>query len=317
MPENVFVLMDPIASINPKKDSSLAMLLAAQARGHRLHYIASGGLLVQEGKLLAQVQALAVFDDAQRWFALEGAITTHLFGPTDIVLSRKDPPFDGNYLHDMQLLDLAEQQGAVVVNRPQGVRDFNEKLATLHFPALCPPTVVSRSAAVLKAFIATERDVIGKVLDGMGGRSIFRIQYGDPNQNVILETLTEEGRNYAMLQRYLPQIVDGDKRVLVVGGKAVPFLLARLPQGDDFRGNLARGGRGEVRPIGPDEQRMVDILAPHLIERGLFFVGLDMIGPYLTEINVTSPTCIREIAAETGVDSAALLFDFLESRLQS
>jgi glutathione synthase len=311
----VVVLMDPPERCNPKKDSTLAMVEAAQRRGWPVWCLLAEGLALDGGRVLATARPFRV-DLAQRpWFEL-GAEQRLSLGAGDLVLARRDPPFDVEYLHDTHLLEIAEVAGALVVNRPQSLRDLNEKLATQLFPELCPPTCVSRDAAVLKTFVAAQGDCVGKILDAMGGRSIFRLAAADPNLNVILETLTDDGRRLALVQRYLPEIADGDKRVLVIDGMAAPWLLARLPQGDEFRGNLARGGRGEVRALGESEQKIVDSLGPWLRARGLYFVGLDVIGDRLTEINVTSPTCVREIAAATGYDAAEVLFQRLERHLR-
>ncbi len=309
------VLMDPPEHCNPKKDSTLAMVEAAQRRGWLVWCLLAGGLSLRDGVAQAAARPFRVDLAARPWFEL-GAVETLSLGHGDLVLARRDPPFDVEYLHDTHLLEVAEVAGALVVNRPQALRDLNEKLATQLFPALCPPTCVSRDASVLKAFVAQHGDCVGKILDAMGGRSIFRLGPADPNLNVILETLTDDGQRLALVQRFLPEIVDGDKRVLVIDGEPAPWLLARLPQGDEFRGNLARGGRGEVRPLGAAERAIVAELGPWLKARGLWFVGLDVIGDRLTEINVTSPTCVREIAAATGYDAAEALFERLELRLQ-
>lgn len=309
------VLMDPPDGCNPKKDTSLAMVEAAQRRGWPVWCLMSGGLSLRDGTVRASAGRFRVDVNARPFYQL-AAPEMLVLGAGDVVLARRDPPFDVEYLHDTHLLDIAEAHGALVVNRPQPLRDLNEKLATQLFPGLCPPTCVSRDAMVLKAFIAEQGDCVGKILDAMGGRSIFRLGAKDPNLNVILETLTDDGRRLALVQRFLPEIVDGDKRVLVIDGEAAPWLLARLPQGDEFRGNLARGGRGEVRPLTDTERGIVAVLGPWLKARGLMFVGLDVIGDRLTEINVTSPTCVREIAAATGYDAAEVLFQALERRLQ-
>ena len=301
--------MDPIGSIKIAKDSTFAMLLEAQRRGHRLHYVLPGGLSMRGGEAVARVAPL---DGPRRpgstgsnWDSRHSAT----LGRGDVVLMRKDPPVDADYIHDTQILGLAQRQGALVVNDPQGLRDFNEKLAALQFPQCCPPTLVSRDAAALKAFVAEHGDAVLKPLDGMGGRSIFRARAGEPNLNVILETLTDGGRHLAMAQRYLPEIVDGDKRILLVDGEPVDYCLARIPQGDEFRGNLAAGGRGEGRPLTERDRWIAAQVGPEMKRRGMLFVGLDVIGDYLTEVNVTSPTCIRELDAQFGLNIAGLLFD--------
>ena len=314
MPLDVVVVMDPIESIKTAKDSSFAMLLEAQRRGHRLHYVRPGGLSVADGRAAAMVAPLSVVDAPKQYFEL-GAWSPLEFGPGQVVLMRKDPPVDADYLHDTQILGLAQAQGALVVNDPQGLRDFNEKLAALLFPQCCPPTLVSRDAAALKAFVGEHGEAVLKPLDGMGGRSIFRARAGEANLNVILETLTEGGRHLAMAQRYLPAIVDGDKRILLVDGEPVDYCLARIPQGDEFRGNLAAGGRGEGRPLSERDRWIAAQVGPEMKRRGMLFVGLDVIGDYLTEVNVTSPTCIRELDAQFGLNIAGSLFDRIEAKL--
>lgn len=309
---DVIVIMDPISAITVAKDSTFAMLLAAQRRGHRLHYVLPGGLSLDGGVAQARVAPLSVCDDPEDWFTL-GAESRRAFGPGDVVLMRRDPPVDAEYIYDTQILGLAQAAGARVVNDPRGLRDLNEKLAALEFPQCCPPTLVSRSASELKAFVAAQGDAILKPLDGMGGRSIFRTGPKDPNINVILETLTDGNRRTAMAQRYLPEIVEGDKRILLVNGEPVPYCLARIPQGDDFRGNLAVGGRGEGRPLSDRDRWIAAQVGPEMKRRGMVFVGLDVIGDWLTEVNVTSPTCIRELDAQFGLDIAGDLFAAIEA----
>lgn len=311
MPLDVMVVMDPIGSIKTAKDSTFAMLLEAQRRGHRLHYVLPGGLSLRDGRAVAHLAPLQVRDDPAHWHEL-GTASHRALGRGDLVLMRKDPPVDADYLHDTQILGFAQRQGARVVNDPQGLRDLNEKLAALEFPQCCPPTLVSREAAGLKAFVAEHGDVVLKPLDGMGGRSIFRARAGDANLNVILETLSDGGRHLAMAQRYLPEIVDGDKRILLVDGEPVDYCLARIPQGDEFRGNLAAGGRGEGRPLTERDRWIATQVGPEMKRRGMVFVGLDVIGDWLTEVNVTSPTCIRELDAQFGLNIAGMLFDAIE-----
>lgn len=309
---DVIVVMDPIASIRIAKDSTFAMLLEVQRRGHRLHYVVPGGLAVRDGVAGAMLAPLRVRDDPAGWFEL-GRASQRALAPGDVVLMRKDPPVDAGYLHDTQILGMAQRQGARVVNDPQGLRDFNEKLAALQFPQCCPPTLVSRDPGALKAFVAEHGEAVVKPLDGMGGRSIFRASAGEPNLNVILETLTDGGRQLAMAQRYLAEISAGDKRILLVDGVPVDYCLARIPQGDEFRGNLAAGGRGEGRPLSERDRWIAAQVGPEMKRRGMRFVGLDVIGDYLTEVNVTSPTCIRELDAQFGLNIAGLLFDAIEA----
>lgn len=311
---DIVVVMDPIGSIKIAKDSTFAMLLEGQRRGHRLYYVLPGGLSLREGRCEARVAPLTVRDDPKDWYELRDSSQISL-GAGHVVLMRKDPPVDADYLHDTHLLGFAQRAGALVVNDPQGLRDFNEKLAAQEFPQCCPPTLVSREAAALKAFVAEHGDAVLKPLDGMGGRSIFRAKAGDANLNVILETLTEGGRHLAMAQRYLPEIVEGDKRILLVDGEPVDYCLARIPQGDEFRGNLAAGGRGEGRPLSERDRWIAHQVGPEMKRRGMLFVGLDAIGDYLTEVNVTSPTCIRELDTQFGINIAGMLFDVIERKM--
>lgn len=313
MPLDVIVVMDPIGSIKIAKDTTFAMLLEAQRRGHRLHYVTPGRLSLRDGVAHAQVAPLTVRDDKADWFTL-GETRELAFGPGQVVLMRKDPPVDDQYLYDTHVLGIAQQAGALIVNDPQGLRDYNEKLAALLFPQCCPPTLVSRDAAALKAFVAEHGEAVLKPLDGMGGRSIFRVKAGDPNTNVILETLIGAG-SLTLAQRFIPGIRDGDKRVLLVDGEPVDYALARIPQGDEFRGNLAAGGRGEGRPLSERDRWIAAQVGPEMKRRGMLFVGLDVIGDYLTEVNVTSPTCVRELDAQFGLNIAGQLFDVIEKKL--
>jgi glutathione synthase len=313
MPLDIVVVMDPIGSIKPKKDSTFAMLLEGQRRGHRMHYAGPGDLGVIGGKAAARTALLQVHDDPATWFTLGEAAWTTL-DRVHAVLMRKDPPVDPEYVHDTQILTLAQRDGVLVVNDPQGLRDLNEKLAALLFPQCCPPTLVTRDSTLLKTFVAEHGDCVLKPLDGMGGRSIFRVRAGEDNLNVILETLTQGGLHQALAQRYLPEIRDGDKRILMVDGEPIPYCLARIPQGGEFRGNLAAGGRGEGRPLSERDRWIAAQVGPELKRRGMLFVGLDVIGDWLTEVNVTSPTGIRELDAQFGLNIAARLFDVIEAR---
>ncbi len=312
---HVAVVMDPIAKIKIAKDSTFAMMLEAQRRGHDLNYVVPGSLAVVNGKAVAQLAPLAVQDDSTDWYKLATAQLRPL-SEMDVVLMRTDPPVDPAYLHDSIILGMARDEGVLVVNDPQGLRDLNEKLAALLFPDCCPPTAVSRDAATLREFITSHGHCVLKPLDGMGGRSIFMVRQGDPNINVILETLTGNGTTLAMAQRYLPEIAQGDKRILLIEGEPVPYCLARIPQGTEFRGNLAAGGRGEGRPLTDRDRWIAARVGPELRRRGMIFVGLDVIGDYLTEVNVTSPTCIRELDLEFGLNIAGTLFDAIEARRQ-
>lgn len=309
---DVVVVMDPIESVKIAKDSTFAMLLEAQRRGHGLQYVLPGGLTLRDGFAEARIAPLQVHDDKSHWYRL-GPASQRALGDGDLVLMRKDPPVDADYLHDTLILGVAQAQGSQVVNDPQGLRDLNEKLAALLFPQCCPQSLVSRDAAALKAFVAEHGQAVLKPLDGMGGRSIFRAAAGDANLNVILETLTDGGRHLALVQRYLPEITQGDKRILLIDGIPVDYCLARIPQGDEFRGNLAAGGRGEGRPLSERDRWIAAQVGPEMKRRGMRFVGLDVIGDYLTEVNVTSPTCIRELDAQFGLNIAGLLFDTIEA----
>ena len=313
MPIDIAVVMDPIGSIKIAKDTTFAMLLEAQRRGHRLHYVHPGSLHWLQGEPCARLAPLQVADDPKSWFGL-GEARNAALSALDWVLMRSDPPVDSQYVHDTQVLSRAAELGLRVLNDPRGLRDLNEKLFALHFPELCPVSLVSRNVEQVRAFVAEHQDCVLKPLDGMGGRSIFRARDSDDNLNVIIETLSQGGRELIMAQRYLAEIKDGDKRVLLIDGEPVPYCLARIPSGRDFRGNLAVGGRGEARPIGEAERRIAAAVGPELRRRGMLFVGLDVIGDRLTEINVTSPTCVREIDAQCGTRICADLFDCLEAR---
>lgn len=314
MTRRLAIVMDPIESIKIDKDSSFAMLLEAQRRGWALHYVQPGSLGMRGGEAGGRLATLAVADDRVGWFRLGEARWTPL-ATMDLVLMRRDPPVDADYLHDTQILSAASRAGLRVCNNPTGLRDLNEKLAALLFPQCIPPTLVSREAEAFRAFAAEQGEIVLKTLDGMGGRSIFRSRHGDPNLNVILETLTAEGRHLAMAQRFLPAIAEGDKRILLIDGEPVSHVLARIPQGSEFRGNLAAGGRGEVRPLSERDHWIAAQVGPELKARGMRFVGLDVIGDWLTEINVTSPTCFQEIQQQTGFDVPAMFVDALEAAL--
>jgi glutathione synthase len=310
---DVAVVMDPIGKIKIGKDTSFAMMLEAQRRGHRLHYVLPGGLSLDGSRAMARGASVDVRDDPADWYRL-GEAATRPLADFDVALMRTDPPVDADYLHDTHILGIAQDEGVLVVNDPRGLRDLNEKLGALLFPECCPPSRVSRDAGELKAFVAEHGQVVLKPLDGMGGRSIFRAAAGDPNLNVILETLTDGGRHLALAQRWLPEIAGGDKRILLVDGEPVPYCLARIPQGDEFRGNLAAGGRGEGRPLSERDRWIAAQVGPELKRRGMLFVGLDVIGDWLTEVNVTSPTCVRELDAQFSLNIAGQLFDVIEAR---
>lgn len=308
------VVMDPIADINYKKDTTLAMLWAAQARDWHLFYMEQQDLYLSDGEARAGMTPLTVFRDPENWYNL-GDVEDRPLSDLDVILMRKDPPFDNEYIYTTYLLEDAERKGTLVVNRCQGLRDSNEKVFATQFPQCCPPLLVSRDMARLKTFHKTHGDVIFKPLDGMGGTAIFRAREGDPNLSVILETLTGHGRHTIMAQRYIPEIIDGDKRILVIGGEPVPYCLARVPLAGETRGNLAAGGAGRPQPLSDRDRWIAGQVAPALKERGILFAGLDVIGDYLTEINVTSPTCIREIDAGYDLDIAGQLMDCISEIL--
>jgi len=308
------VVMDPIADINVKKDTTLAMLLAAQRRGWELYYMEQSDLSLDQGLARATVRRLSVEDNPESWYEV-GSPQDIALSDLDVVLMRKDPPFDMDFIYSTYILEAAQREGTLVVNDPRSLRDCNEKLFAAEFPQCCPPLIVAASAARLKAFHAEHGDVIFKPLDGMGGASIFRVKAGDPNLSVIIETLTDHGRQQIMAQKFLPEIVDGDKRILMVDGVPAEYGLARIPMSGETRGNLAAGGSGVAMPLTDRERWICSQVAPVLREKGLLFVGLDVIGDYLTEINVTSPTCVRELDRAHQLDIAGDLMEAIASKL--
>ncbi|GGA34769.1 glutathione synthase [Dyella nitratireducens] len=318
MPRSVAVLMDPIGSIKIAKDTTFALLLEAQRRGHPLYYMEQGDLALRDGAPWAKLRPLSVMDDPTGWYTLGEARWTDL-REVGTVLLRKDPPVDPQFVYDTLVMDVAQRDGVQVVNDPRALRDCNEKVFALHFPQCMAPTLVARDPAELRRFVAEHGDAVLKPLDGMGGRGIFRVQAGDKNLNSMLETLVQgdshgQERQFTVAQKFIPQISAGDKRILMIDGEPVPYALARIPQGDEFRGNLAAGGRGEGVPLSDRDRWIAAEVGPELRRRGLRFVGLDVIGDYLTEINVTSPTCARELDKQFGLNIAGMLFDALETR---
>ncbi len=310
------IVMDPIGSIKIKKDSSFALLLAAQARGWTLHYLEQNDLYLRDGNAYGRMRGLRVMDDPNGWFEFLDECHAPL-EELDVILMRKDPPFDMEYIVSTYLLERAEQAGTLIVNTPQGLRDANEKMYTAWFPDCCAPTLVSRDAAQLRAFLAEQQEIVMKPLDGMGGASIFRVRTGDLNTNVIIETLTAHGHKFAMAQRFIPEISAGDKRILMIDGEPVPYALARIPAAGESRGNLAAGGTGVGVPLSERDRWICAQVGPALRAKGLLFVGLDVIGDYLTEINVTSPTCIRELDKLYGLDIAGQVMESIERKLAS
>jgi glutathione synthase len=308
------VVMDPISALNYKKDSTLAMLWAAQDQGFELYYMEQSDLYLEQGVAMASMAALEVFRDPERWYHIEAASQAPL-ASLDVVLMRKDPPFDNEYIYSTYILEAAEKLGTLIINRCQSLRDCNEKVFATQFPQCCPPVLVSADNDRLKAFYAEYGDVIFKPLDGMGGSAIFRVKPADSNLSVILETLTEYGKTTIMAQRFIPEIAAGDKRVLIIDGEPVPYCLARVPLAGETRGNLAAGGNGVAQTLTEHDRWIVSQVAPTLKEKGLYFVGLDIIGDYLTEINVTSPTCIREIDKAYETDIGGQLIACIMSKL--
>jgi len=308
------ILMDPIADINIKKDSSFAMLMAAQSRGYELYYLEMNDLYLENGHTYARVRSLSVKQDPQDWYQLSNEQEIKL-SDLDVLLMRKDPPFDTEFIYATYLLERAEDYGLLVVNKPQSLRDCNEKLYTAWFADLTPATLVTRRSDKIRQFYQQHNDMILKPLDGMGGASIFRVKQGDPNVGVIIETLTQHESVYAMAQAFVPDISNGDKRILIVDGQPMPYCLARIPAKGETRGNLAAGGRGEARPLSETDWAIANTIGPKLKEKGLIFVGLDVIGDKVTEINVTSPTCIKEIEAAFDIDITGALMDAIEVRL--
>lgn len=307
-------IVDPLDSIKINKDSSYAMMSEANMRGHQIYVFEQHDMALLDNRVICYARVLqlkATEQDNKQWY-LTGDIEKIPLHGFDAVMMRKDPPFDMEYVYSTYLLELAEKQGALVINSPQGVRDHNEKLAITKFPQLIAPTLVTSQATLIREFIANHRDIILKPLDGMGGAGIFRVSESDHNLSVIIETITQHGARTVMAQRYIPEITLGDKRILVIDGEAVPYALARIPKRGETRGNLAAGGTGTTQDLSPRDREIVAFLGPELVKNGLMLVGLDVIGDYLTEINVTSPTGMQEIAKQTGFNVSAKMIDAIE-----
>jgi glutathione synthase len=313
-PRRLGVVMDPIESIQPKKDSTLAMLLAAQRSGWELVYLRQQDLLLRDGVALGMGRRLTVADSLDAWFAVGDAWRGAL-AELDALLMRKDPPFDTEYIYTSYILERAEERGLLVVNKPASLRDMNEKVFTAWFPQCTPPSLITRDRSELLGFLAAHRKVVLKPLHSMGGRSIFVIEQGDLNTNVIIETLTDYGTRFTLAQRYIPEISDGDKRILLIDGRPIEYALARIPAPGEARGNLVAGAKGESRPLTQRDRWICAEVGPVLARKGVLFAGLDVIGDYLTEINVTSPTGIRELDRQRGLDIGALLITAIEQRL--
>jgi len=302
-------VLDPLPLLKAYKDSSIAMMRALQSRGHRMFAVEQRDLYWQ-GRTVARATAIELHDDDHEWYTAGERVEREL-GAFAAVIMRKDPPFDLEYVYTTYLLEAAEKDGARIFNRPRAIRDHNEKMAIIHFPEFMAPTLVTRDADLINGFIDEHRDIIVKPLDGMGGSAIFRVRHDDPNRNVIIESVSHLGARSVMAQRYIPEIADGDKRVLLIAGEVVPFCLARIPKPGETRGNLAAGGRGVARPLTARDREIGEALGPTLWAQGLLVVGLDVIGDRLTEVNVTSPTCFVEIAQQSGYDVAGRFADAL------
>lgn len=308
------IVMDPIEDITFKKDTSIALLDAAQRKGWELYYMEQADLTIEQGRAMASMTKLSVEMNPEKWFE-KGADVYQPLSELDVVLMRTDPPFDNEYIYSTYILERAEKEGTLIVNKPQSLRDCNEKVFATEFPQCCPEVLVTKDAQRLKAFHQTHEDVIFKPLDGMGGSSIFRLKKDDPNVSVIIEVLTKFGKETIMAQKYIPEIKQGDKRILMIDGEPVSHALARIPKDGETRGNIAAGGRGVTQPLSERDLWIARQIGPTLKEKGLIFVGLDVIGDYLTEINVTSPTCVREISRDSNQDVAMTLMNAVEKRL--
>ncbi len=309
------IVMDPIESINTTKDSSFAMLLAAQKRGWELYYMQQSDLYMADATAMAQVQRIEVTDSRESWYRSHSTNTIKL-ASLDAILMRKDPPFDIEYIASSYILEMAEREGSLIVNKPASLRDANEKMFITHFPQCCTPMMVTRSAALVRQFMLEHEDIIVKPLDGMGGESIFRLTANDPNISVILETITKHGQKTIMAQRFISEISEGDKRILLINGEPVPYALARIPAQGETRGNLAAGGSGIGVELTDRDRWICQQVGPSLRQMGILFAGIDVIGDYLTEINITSPTCIRELDKQYNLDIAGELIDCIETQLK-
>ncbi len=309
-------VLDPLDSIKTYKDSSYAMMREAASRGHALSSLQQEDLIMRDGKVSGYARDLALTSDAKQWYRAgeRSAVGLDTF---DAVMMRKDPPFDMEYIYSTYLLELAQRQGAWVINDPRAVRDHNEKLAIARFPQFTVPTLVTREEALIREFLAEFGDIIVKPLDGMGGTSVFRLHRQDFNIGVVIETVTHYGQRTVMAQKYIPEITKGDKRVLVIDGEPVPYSLARIPKQGETRGNLAAGGTGVAQPLSARDLEIARAVGPELKAAGLLLVGLDVIGDYLTEVNVTSPTCMREIADQTGFNVAGMMIDAIEKTVRA
>jgi glutathione synthase len=312
MTKKLAVLMDPIESIKIHKDSTFAMLLEAQRRNWNINYIIPGSLYVADGIPYAQVSNLKVIDNEAGWFKLDSA-SEHCLSSYDVILMRKDPPFDMEYIYTTYILELAQNSGSQIINNPVALRNFNEKFSILNFPQCCTPTLVTGNEQKICDFTSKHKEVILKPLDTMGGQSVFKVMHTDNNKLSVISTITRDGHTTVMAQRFIPEISEGDKRILIVNGEPVPFALARIPREGEFLGNLAAGGMGKGKPLNERDYWICSELKEALVKNGIAFAGIDVIGPYLTEINITSPTCIRELDREFDLNISSTLFDYIET----
>ncbi|MFK8027088.1 MAG: glutathione synthase [Gammaproteobacteria bacterium] len=314
MTVKIAVIMDPIESIQPYKDSTFAMLLEAQRRSWSIHYIRPNSLYVLDGRPFAQATSLSVQDLPQDWFKLGDYTDTEL-SEFNVILMRKDPPFNMEYIYTTYVLELAQQAGACVVNNPSALRNLNEKFSILDYPNICTPTLVTRDRDRINLFINTHNDVVVKPLDAMGGESIFKVSPNDSNKNSIIDQITDKGATTIMAQRFIPEISQGDKRILIVNGEPIDYAFARIPASGEFRGNLAAGGSGHGIPLSNKDRQICTEIKTTLVDNGILFAGIDVIGSYLTEINITSPTCIRELDSQFNLNISGILFDQIETLL--
>lgn len=310
----VAVVMDPIESIKPYKDSTFAMLLEAQRRAHYIHYLLPNSLYVLDGEPYAQAAELTVQDKTSDWFSISSFSDMNLC-EFDVILMRKDPPFNMQYIYTSYALELAEKKGTLVINRTSALRNLNEKFSIANFPQCCAPTLITANRNKINDFIYEHSEVVVKPLDAMGGESIFKLSLNEPNVRSILDHLTNSGEISIMVQRFIPQITEGDKRILIINGEPIPYALARIPAAGEFRANLAVGGKGQGVPLSDQDRQICTEIKASLVENGILFAGIDVIGPYLTEINITSPTCIRELDSQYGLNISGILFDQIENLL--
>ena len=311
---DIAFIIDPIETLNFNKDSSVAMMLASQKRGHKIHVIHTPNIKLNNQQVVAKSSEVVVQEEAEQWYQIESSKTSTL-DVFDYVLVRKDPPVDTEYIYITYLLEIAEKNGATVLNKPLAIRNNNEKLAIVNYPQLIAPTLVTKNFGIIKEFINAHNEIVLKPLDGMGGSSVFKLSKGDPNINVIIETITHNQSRTIMAQKFISEITKGDKRVLLIDGQPIPYSLSRIPQDGEIRGNLAAGGTGVAMPLTDREREIANSVGPGLSRQGLFIVGLDIIGRYLTEINVTSPTCMQEISNQTNCDVATKVISALEKKL--